>query len=49
MNQMPSFPGSGSTWFGVVPVHAMTAGRLKNVEATGENEKLVVPVTLNWR
>jgi hypothetical protein len=49
MNQMPSFPGSGSIWFNVTPVHAMKAGRLQTVEPTAENVKLVVPLTLYWR
>jgi hypothetical protein len=49
MNQRPSLPGSGSIWFIVSPVQAMMAGRLQTVEARGENEKLVVPLTLNWR
>jgi hypothetical protein len=49
MNQSPSLPGAGSIWFTVAPVHAMTAGRLQTVGLTGENVKLVVPLTLNWR
>ena len=39
------------TGHGDIPmtVQAMKAGRLQTVGLTGENVKLVVPLTLNWR
>jgi hypothetical protein len=51
MNQRPSFPGSGSYEVTEAPVfdHADIAGRLQIVLPTGENEKVVVPLTRNWR
>jgi hypothetical protein len=51
MNQMPSLPGSGWYWPTVAPVpaHTVIAGCVRTVDATGENVKLVVPLTLNWR
>jgi hypothetical protein len=38
MNQMPSLPGSGSSWLLMVaPVQAMMAGCIRTVAAAGEN------------
>jgi hypothetical protein len=48
MNQMPSFPGSGWSWFTVAPAQAMMAGCMRTVEPTPENVKLVgPPLTVN--
>ena len=50
MNQMPSFPGSGSTWFTVAPVQAMIAGCSRTVEPTLVKLKgWLIPVTLYRR
>jgi hypothetical protein len=40
MNQMPSFPASGSIWFKEAPAmaHAEMAGRIRTVEPTAEKE-----------
>ena len=45
MNQMPSFPGSGSIWFkeAPVPAHAEMAGRLQMVLPTGEKCEVRCP------
>ena len=37
---MPSFPGSGSIWLTVAPVHAQMAGSIRTVLPTGEKREI---------